>query len=173
VLTLRIGLIAGAIGVGVGTTLAFISAYYRGPLDTIIRGVVDVLLTVPGLLILVVIASTNPRGMSVETMALIVATLAWLIPTRNIRAQVLSMRERPFLLVARLSGMNSMEIIFREMMPNLLPYLAAVRDVTRCRDPCLRQEGIERRPLGHPTYLAAKAKGEHSMSGTRRTNRRR
>jgi peptide/nickel transport system permease protein len=124
-LTLRIGLIAGAIGLGVGTVLAFISAYYRGPVDTVIRGVVDVLLTVPGLLVLVVIASTNTRGMSVESLALVIACLAWLIPTRTIRAQVLSLRERPFLQMARLSGMGGPEIIFREMMPNLLPYLAA------------------------------------------------
>jgi peptide/nickel transport system permease protein len=153
VLTLRIGLIAGAIGVGVGTVLAFVSAYYRGPLDTIIRGVVDVLLTVPGLLILVVIASTNRRGMSVETMALIVATLAWLIPTRNIRAQVLSLRERPFLLVARLSGMNGLEIIFREMMPNLLPYLAAafVGSVTGAIFASIGLEALGLGPLREPT----------------------
>src|SRR5262245_10309444 len=125
VLTLRIALIAGAIGLGVGTVLAFISAYYRGPVDTVIRGVVDVLLTVPGLLVLVVIASTNTRGMSIESLALVIACLAWLIPTRTIRAQVLSLRERPFLQMARLSGMGGPEIIFREMMPNLLPYLAA------------------------------------------------
>ena len=124
-MTLRIGLIAGAIGLGVGTVLGFIAAYYRGWLDTVIRAVVDVLLTIPGLLILVIIAATYQRVMSVEAMAIVVACLAWLSPTRNIRAQVLSMRERPFLQVARLSGMSGPEIIFFEMLPNLLPYLAA------------------------------------------------
>ena len=51
--------------------------------------------------------------------------LAWLWPTRTIRAQVLSMRERAYVHVARLSGASGLKIIFTEMMPNLLPYLAA------------------------------------------------
>ncbi|MBI3971575.1 MAG: ABC transporter permease [Chloroflexi bacterium] len=153
VLTMRIGLTAGAIGLGVGTILAFIAAYYRGWLDTVIRGVVDVLLTIPGLLVLVVIASTNRRAMSVESMALIVASLAWLSPTRNIRAQVLSLRERPFLQVARLSGMNGLEIIFREMMPNLLPYLAAsfVGSVTGAIFASIGLEALGLGPLREPT----------------------
>src|SRR5205814_8131968 len=48
-LTLRIGFIAGFLGVGIGTVLAFIAAYYRGLLDTVIRGIADIGLTVPGL----------------------------------------------------------------------------------------------------------------------------
>lgn len=153
VLTLRIGLTAGAIGLGVGTILAFIAAYYRGWLDTVIRGVVDVLLTIPGLLVLVVIASTNRRAMNVESMALIVASLAWLGPTRNIRAQVLSLRERPFVLVARLSGMGGLEIIFRELMPNLLPYLAAsfVGSVTGAIFASIGLEALGLGPLREPT----------------------
>ena len=58
-------------------------------------------------------------------MAIVVASLAWLYPTRTIRAQVLSLRERGYVEVARLSGMSGPEIIFFELMPNLLPYLAA------------------------------------------------
>ena len=58
-------------------------------------------------------------------MAIVVASLAWLNPTRTIRAQVLTLRERGYVEVARLNGMSGPEIILREMMPNLLPYLAA------------------------------------------------
>jgi len=58
-------------------------------------------------------------------MAMVVASLAWLYPTRTIRAQVLSLRERGYVEVARLSGMSGPAIIFFELMPNLLPYLAA------------------------------------------------
>jgi peptide/nickel transport system permease protein len=46
-------------------------------------------------------------------------------PARTIRAQVLSMRERPYVEIARLSGMNDFQIIVQELLPNLLPYLAA------------------------------------------------
>ncbi len=124
-LTLRIGLIAGAVGVGVGTILGFLSAFYGGLLDTVIRWIVDVLLTVPGLLVLVVIASTIRREMTVEGMGFVVSILAWMWPTRTIRSQVLTLRERPFVMMARLSGMSGLEIIVKELIPNLLPYLAA------------------------------------------------
>jgi len=124
-LTLRIGFIAGFLGVGIGTVLAFVGAYYRGFLDTVIRGVADIGLTVPGLLVLIIIAVSIKGTLSVNQMAIVVASLAWLYPTRTIRAQVLSLRERGYVEVARLSGMSGLGIIFLELMPNLLPYLAA------------------------------------------------
>jgi len=124
-LTLRIGFIAGFLGVGIGAILGFVSAYYRGTLDTVIRGIVDIGLTVPGLLVLIIVAVSLKKGLTVDQMAMIVASLAWLNPARTIRAQVLSLRERGYVEVARLSGMSGPEIIVKELMPNLLPYLAA------------------------------------------------
>ena len=122
--TLRVGLLAGLVGVGIGTLLGFISGYLGGTVDTIIRGTVDTLLTVPGLVVLISIASVIKESISVEVMALVVASLAWMWPTRTIRSQVLSMRERSYVQMAKLNGMNTMEIIWRELFPNLLPYLA-------------------------------------------------
>jgi len=124
-LTLRIGLIAGTIGLGLGIVFGFMAGYFGGWVDTLIKGAADVLLTVPGLLFLVVIATTLKGAVSVNMMALVVAALAWMWPTRTIRAQVLTLRERQFVMVARLNGMNGFEIIVRELIPNLLPYLAA------------------------------------------------
>jgi peptide/nickel transport system permease protein len=124
-LTLRIGFIAGFLGVGIGSILGFVSAYYRGAVDSVIRGIVDIGLTVPGLLVLIIIAVSLRKGLTIDQMALIVASLAWLNPARTVRAQVLSMRERGYVEVARLSGMSGPEIIVKELMPNLLPYLAA------------------------------------------------
>ena len=124
-LTLRIGFVAGILGVTIGTILAFVAGFYRGMVDTVIRGVADIGLTVPGLLILIIIAVSVRGGLTVNQMALVVASLAWLNPTRTIRSQVLTLRERGYVEVARLSGMSGPEIIFFEMMPNLLPYLGA------------------------------------------------
>ena len=58
-------------------------------------------------------------------MAMVVASLAWMWPTRVIRAQVLTMRERAYVQMAKLNGMSTAEIIWKELFPNLLPYLAA------------------------------------------------
>ena len=124
-LTLRVGFLAGAVGLGIGILLGFVAGYFRGLPDTLIRGAADVLLTVPGLLFLVVLATSLRTAVTVDMMALVVASLAWMLPTRTIRAQVLSMRERAYVQVARLSGLGDLEIIARELLPNLLPYLAA------------------------------------------------
>ena len=124
-LTVRIGVLAGLIGLAVGTFLGFTAAYYGGALDTIVRWLVDVLLTVPGLLVLVVIAALIQRTLNPTSLSLVLALLAWMGPTRTVRSQVLSLRERAFVRVAKLSGEGNLEIIFRELFPNLLPYLGA------------------------------------------------
>lgn len=124
-LTLRIGFIAGILGVTIGAILAFTAAFYRGWVDAVIRGIADIGLTVPGLLVLIIIAVSVKGSLTVNQMAIVVASLAWLNPTRTIRAQVLTLRERGYVEMARLSGMSGPAIIFFELMPNLLPYLAA------------------------------------------------
>ena len=146
-LTLRIGFIAGFLGVGIGSILGFVSAYYRGKVDIIIRGIADIGLTVPGLLVLIIIAVSIKEGLTVDQMAIIVASLAWLNPTRTIRAQVLSLRERAYVEVARLSGMGGPEIIFKELMPNLLPYLGATL-VNAVSNAVLASIGLEVLGLG-------------------------
>ena len=124
-LTLRIGLIAGFIGVFVGATLAFVSAYYGGWVDSLVRGAVDIGLTVPNLMVLIVVALTLREGMSVNMMALVIASLAWLYPARTIRSQVLTLRERAYVQIARMSGTTGPGIIVKELLPNLLPYIMA------------------------------------------------
>lgn len=124
-LTLRIGVIAGFIGVSLGALIGFVSAYYGGWVDLLLRGIVDVGLTIPGLMVLIVVAMMVTTALTVNQMALVVAALAWLYPARTIRAQVLTLRERSYVQVARLSGMPGRMIIIKEILPNLLPYLAA------------------------------------------------
>jgi peptide/nickel transport system permease protein len=124
-LTLQIGLTAGFLGLLVGSLVAFLAAYYGGALDTILKGVIDVGLTVPGLLILIIIGMRVRGGLSVNQMALVIAVLAWLYPARTIRSQVLTLKERGYVQIARLSGMSGWKIIVKELLPNLLPYLVA------------------------------------------------
>lgn len=152
-LTLRIGLLAGLIGLAIGTLLGFVSAYYGGWIDNIIRGVVDVGLTVPGLMVLIILAIAYSGRLNINTMALIVAVLAWLYPARVIRSQVLTLKQRPFVEVARLTGMSGIEIIFLELMPNLLPYLAAslVGAVSSAILASIGLEALGLGPLDSPT----------------------
>jgi len=146
-LTAKVGVLAGIIGIIVGTVLAFCAAYYRGWTDRIISFVVDVLLTVPGLLVLVVLASAIPGKMTTTLMALVIAALAWREPARQIRAQVLVMREANYVHMARLSGRGGLAIIFTEMVPNLLPYLGAAL-VSAIAGAILASVGLEALGLG-------------------------
>jgi len=122
--SLRVGLLAGAIGVAFGVTIALVGGYFGGWVDAVLRTFTDVMLTIPSLLVLIVLASAV-RVVSLEMMALIIATFAWMGPARVIRSQVLTLRERSFIEIAKLSGESNMSIIFKELMPNLMPYILA------------------------------------------------
>ncbi|MBP8164203.1 MAG: ABC transporter permease, partial [Anaerolineales bacterium] len=124
--TAIIGLLAGALGTLVGVILGFISAYFGGWLDMIIKGICQILTPIPAFLIQVIIAgSLDKRDVTIYTMAFVVVLLAWMGPTLVIRSQVLTMKERQFVSVAKLSGMGDLGIIFSEILPNLLPFIAA------------------------------------------------
>jgi peptide/nickel transport system permease protein len=146
-LTLWVGFVAGSVGLGIGIILGFVAGYRGGTVDAIIRIVVDTILTVPGLLVLIIIADSIKGVISINLMALVVASLAWMFPTRTIRAQVLSLRARAYVQVARLSGMGTIEIILRELVPNLLPYLAA-SFVSAVASAVLASIGLEALGLG-------------------------
>jgi peptide/nickel transport system permease protein len=124
--TAIIGLLAGALGTLIGVILGFISAYFGGWLDLTIKGICQILTPIPALLIQVIIAgSLDKRDVTIYTMAFVVVLLAWMGPTLVIRSQVLTMKERQFVSVAKLSGMGDLGIIFSEILPNLLPFIAA------------------------------------------------
>lgn len=124
--TAAIGLLAGAIGTVIGVILGFISAYFGGWIDAIIKNVCLILTPIPVLLIQVVVAgSIDKRSVTILMMAMIIVMLGWMGTTLVVRAQVLTMKERQFVAVAKLSGMSSLGIIFKEIMPNLLPFIAA------------------------------------------------
>ena len=122
--TLKMGLIAGIIGVGVGAALGLIAGQFGGIVDAVIRLISDSLLTVPAIAILVIIAGNIDR-MTTLVMALVVASLGWMFTARTVRAQVLTVREKAYVEVARVNGEGSWEILFREVMPNVMPYIVA------------------------------------------------
>ncbi len=124
--TAIIGILAGALGTFIGVVLGFISAYFGGWLDVVIKGICQILTPIPAFLIQVIIAgSLDKRDVTIYTMAFVVVLLAWMGPTLVIRSQVLTMKERQFVAVAKLSGMGDLGIIFSEILPNLLPFIAA------------------------------------------------
>ncbi|WP_424969827.1 ABC transporter permease [Dinoroseobacter sp. S76] len=120
--TLMIGAIASIIGMSLGIFLGFSAGFVGGRVDDTIRVLSDVMITIPPLLILVVFQSAF-GDVSLVMMAFLIAGFMWQSPTRLIRAQVLSMKRSGYVQMAQLSGASTFHIMFKEMLPNLIPYL--------------------------------------------------
>ena len=120
--TLFVGLLASLIGMSIGIFLGFSAGFIGGRIDDVIRVGADVMITIPPLLILVVFQSAF-GDVTLTMMALLIAGFVWQSPTRLIRAQVLSMKQSGYVQMAQLSGASTMHLMFREMLPNLVPYL--------------------------------------------------
>jgi len=122
--SLKVGFIASSVGLAVGMLLGSLAGYLGGKVDNVIRTISDSVITIPSIAVLVVIAAYVQMS-DTTMMALILALFAWPGPTRVVRSQVLTLRERGYVRMALLSGASAFEIMFQEMLPNMLPWLAA------------------------------------------------
>jgi peptide/nickel transport system permease protein len=122
--SIQVGLIGATLGTLIGAVVGLLSGYFGGKLDAVLRVLIDVFLSVPSLLFLILIASLI-KGVSVTTMAVIIGLFAWAWPARAVRSQALSLKERAFVNVARLNGMSEVEIVGRELLPHMLTWLGA------------------------------------------------
>jgi peptide/nickel transport system permease protein len=122
--SLKVGLLAASIGMAIGILLGSTAGYLGGWWDHIIRTISDAVITIPSLMVLISIAA-YVHMTDTTTMALILALFAWPGPTRLIRSQVLTLRERGYVRMALLSNVPPLEIMLVEMVPNMLPWLAA------------------------------------------------
>lgn len=110
----------GAVAVGglVGVTLGMISGYAGGWTDRILMRVVDMQLAVPLILLaLIVIAAVGP---SLQNLVLVLALTSWIRYARLVRGQVLSLREREFVLSARAIGAPPAAVLLAHILPNIL-----------------------------------------------------
>lgn len=116
--TLGAALLAVAISCAIGVTLGLVAGYIGGPVDTAITGLIDLLLTIPSLILAIAVASVIGAGMT----GLVVATTAGFVPrlTRLIRGRVLEIREEDFIQAAISSGTRRAKILRRHILPNAL-----------------------------------------------------
>ena len=120
--TLFIGVIASLIGMAIGIFLGFSAGFIGGRTDDVIRVLADVMITIPPLMVLIVF-QTSIGEIGILMMGVLLSGFMWQSPTRLIRAQVLSMRQSGYVRMAKLSGASTFDIMFKEMLPNLVPYL--------------------------------------------------
>ena len=116
--TLSAALLAVAIAGAVGVTLGLVAGYTGGWVDAAITGLIDLLLTIPSLILAIAVASVIGAGMT----GLVLATTASFVPrlARLIRGRVLEIREEDFIQAAIASGSRRSKILRRHVLPNAL-----------------------------------------------------
>ena len=114
-----VGLISAVMVVFVGANLGLIAGYYGGWIDEIIMRITDIAYGIPFLPMAIVLMTLLGRGVS--NVIIVVVALFWRTTTRVIRAQVLTIKERPFIDAARVAGAGNLRIIYQHIAPNVLP----------------------------------------------------
>lgn len=120
--SLQIGLLAGLLSELIGIFIGFVAGYKGGWTSDILMDVTNVFLIIPTWPLLVVIGSMV-RGVSILILCGLIAAFSWTWGARIYRSQVLSLKEMPFVDVAKLSGLGDLEIVFKEILPNTLSWL--------------------------------------------------
>jgi peptide/nickel transport system permease protein len=123
---LRLAFIVGALGGGIAAGIAmlvgFTAGYRGGAVDEVLNMLTNVVLVIPTFALLLVIAAyLQVRGILTE--AVFIGFTSWPWAARALRAQTFSLVSRDFVDMARLSGRGSLQIIFREIAPNMSSYL--------------------------------------------------
>ncbi|MBA4157373.1 MAG: ABC transporter permease [Gemmatimonadetes bacterium] len=111
--------VAAALILSIGVTVGAVAGYYGGFIDDFLMRLVDVLLAFPGLLLALAIAGT--LGPGIENVMIGLVSVWWASYARIVRGMVLALRERPFVEAARSLGISEASIIFRHILPNVVP----------------------------------------------------
>ncbi|MCC0179383.1 ABC transporter permease [Waterburya agarophytonicola K14] len=126
-ISLFIGLAGISISFPLGMMVGGISGYFGGWIDAVLMRIVEVLMTIPGIYLLIALASVLPPGLSsAQTFLLIVlitSFISWSGLARVIRGQVLSIKEQEFVQAANAMGANPFYIIARHILPQTATYI--------------------------------------------------
>jgi peptide/nickel transport system permease protein len=126
-ISLTIGLVGIALSFPIGLLVGGISGYFGGWIDSVLMRIVEVLMTIPGIYLLIALAAVLPAGLSSAErfllITLITSFISWAGLARVIRGQVLSIKEREFIQAARAMGGQPLYIIVRHVLPQTATYV--------------------------------------------------
>lgn len=120
---MEVGLCSAVIVVAVGVIVGLFTGYIGGLVDSAVMRVTDIFLTIPGLPLVIVIASVI-HSSSPFVLAVILSVTAWAGLARAVRSQALSLRSADFVDAARVQGLPLRTMIGRQLLPNVGPYVA-------------------------------------------------
>ena len=147
-ISLMVGLFASAFSVAIGTAIGLLSGYFRGPVDTVMMRITDLFITLPSIPLMLILAAII--GRSVWNIILVIAVTGWTGTARMVRAQTLSIKERPYVEAARSVGARDSQIMFRHILPNIIPLIFA-NAIVGIVNAILSESGLSFLGLGDPT----------------------
>ncbi len=119
--SLSIGIFTTALALLIGTIYGAVSGYIGGRVDQAMMRIVDVVFSLPDLLMIILITVVMGRGMMGIFLAL--TLVSWVSVARLVRGEVLRIKEFPFIEAARALGASHFRIVFREILPNMIGLL--------------------------------------------------
>jgi peptide/nickel transport system permease protein len=122
--SLQVGLISVGIGATVGSLLGLAAGYLRGKVDELVGIVLDALLAIPALVLLLAIAAIGSRNVTTLIIGLAIFLTAPF--ARLVRASTMSLADREFVDAARAMGATRRRIMFRELLPSVVPGVVSV-----------------------------------------------
>jgi peptide/nickel transport system permease protein len=122
--SLKIGLVAGLVATTIGLTLGLLAGYVGGFVDDSIMFVTNMFTVIPGFVILILITySVGQEHRGAMTVAVIIGLTSWVWTTRAVRAQVVSLRNRDHVNMAKLSGHSTARILLLSILPFIASYV--------------------------------------------------
>jgi oligopeptide transport system permease protein len=122
-ISLMVALIATVVSLLIGVTYGALAGYVGGRIDDVMMRIVDVLYSLPYVIIVIVLLALlpakTPMGQMIELLVALGA-VSWLTMARIVRGQVMSLKNQDFILAARATGVSTPQIIFRHLIPNAL-----------------------------------------------------
>lgn len=115
-----VGVSAAFMSIFLGTLIGMTAGYMGKYIDTLLMRLADMIMVMPTLLVVLILAALFGQ-LNIWTIVLIIAIFRWPGVSRVIRAQTLSLKQRPFIEAAKVAGASHLRIIFRHIMPNVLP----------------------------------------------------
>lgn len=119
--TMFIGLVSGLISIVIGANVGLLAGYYGGRLDEALMRFTDIVYGMPFLPFIIVLIALFGRSQNFVILAIVL--IIWRTSARVVRAQTLALKQRQFVLAARARGCSDLRIIYRHIMPNILPLL--------------------------------------------------
>ncbi len=127
-ISLIVGLSVTAVGIIVGGTMGLMAGYYRGWLDSVVRLIISVTLSIPSLLLVIFIVTI--RGQELSTVIAALSLLAIPALARIVRASTLQVADREYVKAAQVLGVKRWSILLREVLPNVLPSMISFAFLT-------------------------------------------